>query len=390
MTINPTYSTISQTPDYGGECMRGSIGCRKDSKIPWYYVVWYWNGKKYAISRWKGERMYHERTAQKVLSLMQSDVENNVFRIEKYIGNKWSDVVPYIDEWLEAVRPTMKKGSHDTYLSHVKNHIKPFFQKNPFQLHEVQYDVLVKLLNSLDIKPNTKKAVMTCFQACLKYAHKSNRIPAMPPFPERRLYQIQEKNIEWLPSDRQDRVIDNIPDIHKPIFLWLKYHLRRPAEAMALLEEDYSHEYDVFIVSRSISGGEESSTTKTKRAHIVPCHYLFSDVMKGMDLSFGRHFFINPFARNAEKRYTHKAMRRIWNEACKKAGEKITMYAGLKHSGCSQRFNEFGQSKEQIQSVTGHADVRTLDKYVSASIAKRREAVDGKVIPFNRDAAAVG
>lgn len=42
------------------------------------------------------------KTAEKLLAQMQGDVENGTFRIEKYTGKGWTDVIPYFETWLET------------------------------------------------------------------------------------------------------------------------------------------------------------------------------------------------------------------------------------------------------------------------------------------------
>ncbi|MCE5319272.1 MAG: hypothetical protein LLG04_18150 [Parachlamydia sp.] len=45
-------------------------------------------------------------------------------------------------------------------------------------------------------------------------------------------------------------------------------------------------------------------------------------------------------------------MEEIWHEACEKVGEDIDMYAGLRHSSCSQYINEKHYSIDQVQMMT--------------------------------------
>ena len=66
--------------------MKGSIHFRKDRGV--WFVQWYdrLTKKRHMIYRYKGELMYSVKIARKLLSLMQSDYESGVFRIEKYKG----------------------------------------------------------------------------------------------------------------------------------------------------------------------------------------------------------------------------------------------------------------------------------------------------------------
>ena len=100
--------------------------------------------------------------------------------------------------------------------------------------------------------------------------------------------------IEWLPEDRQIKVIEAIPAEHQPIFWWLKHHFRRPSEAMALHKEDYDKERDVFTIRRAFSSKELVQHTKTHRQHVIPCHPDFKPIVEKMPVTFGPYFFVNP------------------------------------------------------------------------------------------------
>lgn len=366
--------------------MKGSIHFRKDSG--WWFVKWYDAKRKKAffVSRYRGERMYHKKIAGKLLATMQADQESGVFRIEKFTGEAFTDVIPYLNEWLAAVRPTLTPATVKDYENSIRNHLAPFFKEHPFQLHEIQFDVLVMLLNSISRTGKGKLNVMYCLHACLKYAWKSRRIPEVPPFPEKRLYQIQEPSITWLPEDRQMAIIDAIPAEHRPIFLWLKYHLRRPAEACVLKWEDWDKENGIFIIRRSESARKEIERTKTGVEHIIPCHSEFLRFFMG----YGRpilspYVFVNPRSRSAGKRYTNDSLNLIWHKACRDAGESIDLYSGLKHSSCSQYINEKGLSISDLQQITDHARLESVLKYAKMEVARKRELMErGKIVKLER------
>lgn len=80
---------------------------------------------------------------------------------------------------------------------------------------------------------------MYCLHAFLDYAKRSRRIVAMPSFPKKNAYQLVPVKIIWFPEARQLAILEKISEEHQPIFYFLKYHLRRPTEAMALKREDF-------------------------------------------------------------------------------------------------------------------------------------------------------
>lgn len=367
--------------------MKGSIQYRKDSG--WWRVKWYDSKRRktFFISRYRGERIYHKKIAEKLLATMQADQEAGVFRIEKFTGELFTDVIPYLQEWLNAVRPTLTPATVKDYENSIRNHLTPFFREHPFQLHEIQFDVLVMLLNSINRVGKGKLNVMYCLHACLKYAWKSRRIPEVPAFPEKRLYQIQEPSITWLPEDRQIAIIEAIPVEDQPIFWWLKYHLRRPAEACVLKLEDWDRENGVFIIRRSESARRVVERTKTGVEHIIPAHSEFVRYFASIKRSVVSQFmFVNPRSRSEGKRYTNDSLNLIWHKACRQVGESIDLYSGLKHSSCSQYINEKGLSISDLQQITDHARLESVRKYAKMEVARKRELMErGKVVKLGRN-----
>jgi integrase len=142
------------------------------------------------------------------------------------------------------------------------------------------------------------------------------------------MYHIQEPIIRWIPEDRQMKIINAIPEEHRPIFLWLKLHLRRPAEAMALRKEDYDKETNCFTIRRSVSDRKHIDRTKTSAVHIIPCSKDFELYLGRCLKVFGSLFFTNPSARNTQRCYSREILARLWRVAAKSMGEDIGLYQG--------------------------------------------------------------
>lgn len=353
--------------------MKGSICYHKQRR--YYYVSWLHKGKRYKIYKYHGLKVYHPEIADKLLCCMQADVESGFFRIEKYTKEVPTDVTPYLKKWLGAEKSNLSPATYKDYLNSITNHLIPWFKVHPVQLHEIRYDTLCQLLGDIKRAGKGKLNVMYCLHRCLDYAWKSQRIPFMPPFPEKSKYNIVNAAIEWLPEDRQIKVIEAIPVEHQPIFWWLKHHLRRPSEAMALHKEDYDKERDVFTVRRAFSNKELVQHTKTHKQHVIPCHPDFKPIMEKMPITFGPYFFVNPTGKLKDKHYQHDFLVDLWNKACGQVGETIRMYAGLKHSSCCQFVNEYGGSIDQLQMLTDHARRDSVLKYTEVKVEAKRKIV---------------
>ena len=384
-SCQPSYGSPNSPYNLGDFCMVGTTFFKKDRRQ--WIVIWPWKGKRYHISRYKGRLMHQTHPNKKkdygyikaveLLGAMRSDVEDGCFRLEKYTGKNYTDVIPYFEKWLER-KAKKKPATYKGYNSYYKNWIKPFFQKNPVQLHEVQLDTLDSLLDSIKLQPKGKHNVMMAFHAFMDYAWRSRRIPAVPPFPKKSDYELVEPSIKWLPEVRQMSIIDAIPADHRPIFLWLKYHARRPAEACALHKIDYNRFDQSFTIRRSISARKLVNSTKTRAEHLIPCHSAMIETIEALlDQNPDSPFmFTNPRARKKGARYTNESLNIIWKAACKIAGEDIDLYSGLKHSTLSQLYNEKGLSISDIQDVSDHARIESVRRYAKAELPRKRALME--------------
>jgi hypothetical protein len=181
-------------------------------------VRWWYEGKDYKIYKYEGQYLYDQRLANKLLACMQSDVEKKVFRIEKYLYQA-VDVAPYLRTWLKEQKH-LSPATYKDYQNSIDNHLVPWFEKNRLMLHEIQYDVLGRLVNDIKREGKGKQNVMYCLHKCLDSAWKSGRIQSIPPFPEKNKYGIVEPEITWVNEERQ-MAINELPrrkqrGIHRP------------------------------------------------------------------------------------------------------------------------------------------------------------------------------
>ena len=167
-------------------CMKGSI--QQHSKYKYYYVAWSEKGKLYTISRYKGflcrdnqiPGMTGREMAERILFLMRADVDNGTFKIEKWTGGIKTDLIPYLWEWYEEAVKTLSPATAKDYLNSIRNHLIPWFEKYPYQIHEIQYDVLCKLLNDINRTGKGKKNVMYCLRRCLVHAFQVKQDSSYP------------------------------------------------------------------------------------------------------------------------------------------------------------------------------------------------------------------
>lgn len=395
---NTTLDNISRYKllSDGGVCLKGSIQLRKDVRYPYWRVIYYHEQKYFAFDYYyeTKEKMFQThpikdkdvgyKKATKLLSLIQADYERSVrgeavFNIRHYKDEK-TDVIPYLENWLEIVSANIMPGTYKSYKTAVNIHLIPFFERHPLQMHEIGKDSILLLMREMKAAPKHKFNVVNVLKCAMKLYAESNRNFIMPVFPKKKDFKIDEKLPQWITADRQAKILDAIPTEHQPIFRWLQLHWRRIGEAIALRKCDYDPELDAFAIHRGISNCTLVEREKTGKPFKRPCHPLFKPYMKSMPKNLSPFFFTFEKSRSKGKRYTPNTLRRIWNAACKEAGEKIDIHRGLRTSSASSAINEAGWSVEEAQKYGNWHDRKTVEKHYADYELERVRALQARVI----------
>jgi integrase len=313
------------------------------------------------------------------------------FRIEEFTGKNCSDILEYYEQWMkDHIERKRKPATINGYWSYYRNWIKPFFEKNAIMIHEVRASTLNMLLNyildGLEKKNNhknkgkTAKNIISALHSMMDYALRDERISIIPPFPKEEDYNIVEPIPQWLNTNEFWEVINKVPSEHRPIFLWMYYHLMREAEACALQWQDWDEINRAFHVCRSISARKVVDSTKTGEIYPTPCHRDFYPYMIQLKKSNGglksKYIFTNVKARTPSKRYTNESINNIWKKACKEAGKSIRPYAGTRHSRASQMHNELGMSLPEIQEAGSWKRLESVKKYAKTELSRKRELLE--------------
>lgn len=354
----------------------------------WHYVRLYWQGKYLTFSHYHGERMT-EKTAVKLLGQIQGDIERKVFNALKYKQGQ-SPVSEYLHEWMAVCESSWAVGTRKAYSSYIRNHLEPFFEENRVVVQEVRKQILDRLrlwlMGERKLTGQTAWHIINgCLRSCLHHAWESELIDHMPPFPRRKEYTIPQHTVKYVTRDVQSAILDAIPSEHRPVFLWLSLHLRRPSEAMGLRREDFDPVRRIFTLRHGVSGRQDVDHTKTRTEDEIPCHGDYRAILEGMrhEYPFSPYMFTCKTSRQKGNRYTHTILRNIWLEACKKVGVSLTLYQGTKHS-TAQGYLDDGYSFEQLRVVTGHTSLASVKHYASATVEIRRGLMERKVVPLRK------
>lgn len=193
--------------------------------------------------------------------------------------------------------------------------------------------------------------IMAELRACLRFHRDS--ISKLPIFPT---ITFQEKPIRWITQGQQEKIFEHIPSPHRPIFDFMRFTGCRPNEARGLLRENVNRTQGYVTIATVLdSRGNLIFRTKTKRVRVLPIIPEIEDSLKPREASKFA------FTQNGEP-YRKRVLERIWNNACEKAGIKINLYNGLKHSFGMTRLNQ-GFTLDEIKAVMGHTSPSTTAKY---------------------------
>ena len=361
---------------------KGGIG--HDPRMRRWYVSWYHGGKTHKIWFYNGIPLDSERLADRLRTAMRSDEDRGVFRIERYLHQK-SEIGPLIDDWIKNVIAKRAPATKSLYKSLLDKHVKPFFDEKRLCLNEIDYGILLELKNRLEIAESSQKVLFRILKSFLLYAKKLNRIESLPVLPSGDDFTIEEKPPVWLSEERQMRVINAIEPEHHPIFLWLKYHFRRPGEACALQKQDWDGER--FIIRRTFSNQELHNRPKHKKITTIRCVAPYWPILKAYQRQeyqlASPFFFVNPNGRAKGKHYNLSTLRDIVERACKKTGENIGLYQLTKHSSASQLVNEYGLNPHDVQMVLD-CSPNTVRHYAQAEESARSAILDKVFKPDKR------
>lgn len=349
----------------GGGYMKGSYHWHEPAKR--YYVSIYWQSKHYRIWKYNNEPLWHEKTAEKLLNKIRTEVDSGTLNIKAYLPESPVSLKSLAETWLKA--STSCSNSKRVYQTDINRAINYFGAD--FDVRTFSYSKLQIYYNDLKLSEKGKYNALCTLKTMLNFAYKDELIGKVPPFPKMGLGLPQD--IQYLTYEQQQEILNFIPGHQRPIFEFMMEYGLRIGEATALMK-DCVTENEV-IIRRSHSNGELRETTKTG------IHRRYGLTEKAKEV-LDQAKLIAPFSLYVFNRdgrgtnYTLKVADRIWREACQKAGIKIKLYNAVRHSlGCQLLDN--GVDMEMVRDIYGHSTTQMTRRY-----AKRTQYAVTSVLNF--------
>lgn len=351
----------------------GVVRCDPKSKT--YYVDLTWKGKRERIYRLPilGGGLLACRTEEMgeyLRRLINDQITQGIFRPERFKQKKPLHLKSYALVWVEKQTHLMR-SSHRDYHGYINNYIIP--KLGDVFLNDLNEGLLEDFQRELTVAPKTKKNIMGCFMKILRDAERHgdiDRSPKKPPLTGSD--KVIDPEIVWLEPEEQDKIIEKIPEKHRPVFLFMMLSGCRPSEARALRWQDIKWDHEEIIMSMAFDYREKLVPVKGKKILPIPMteglKYLLSQILRNLS----EYVFINP---NTGRRYTHN-FKTIWSKACTEAlGQPVKLYHSTRHSFASQLVNA-GLDIAIVQRLLRHTDPRTTKRYYEYKTAPLKIAVE--------------
>ena len=353
-------------PPKGGGYMKGSY--HYDEKAHRYFVSVYWQGKRYRIFNYNGEPIYHEKTADKLLSKIRAEIDDGVFQPRSYFPQSPLLLSAYALQWLRVV--DVSKRTLKDYTTAVKKYINVYF--GDVDLRHIRYNDLVEFYKSIPGSQKWRYNVMGVLRTMLRHAYRNEDISRLPPFPK--LSYDPPEEIQYLSLDQQEAVLKAIPERHQHIFrIAMEYGLR--VGEVRAIKRDCVTDKEI-IIKRAFSDNDLVERTKTKRIRKYELTEYAKSVLESLPPRFS---FI--FVRHDGEPYTNKDLNKLWHSACKAANTEIKLYNAIRHSLGCQLLDE-GKDLSFVQEVLGHSRSDMTRRYAKRSSSVIRSELDKRRVVY--------
>jgi integrase len=332
--------------------MGGSVHFDKNANR--FFVQVFWEKKRIRIWRYNSEPIWAEKTAQKLLDKIRAEIDSKEFNPKAYFPKYPLSVSEYSEQWLKVIE--VSPNTHKDYRYSVRKFIIPFFQDK--DIRKIRHNDLCEFYKWIPRQAKGKYNVMSCLRTMLRHAWRNEDISKVPPFPT--LSYDPPQVIEYLTMDQQNKVLEAVPERHRPIFMIMMEYGLRPGEARAL-KWDCVTDTEIFI-KRSFSENLLRETTKTGKIRRYGLTPYIKEVFKNKVRSIDGFMFVRDDARP----YTSKDLNKIWHTACHKVGIKIKLYNAVRHSLGCQLLDE-GQELELVRDILGHTRSDMTRRYARRS-----------------------
>lgn len=325
------------------------------------YRLFYRFHKKdwFIYSDTQGNPLSSEKTARKLAAVIDyeiTDKTHNPYKYQPTTNKEWAFKVQIV-KWLNGKYKTAKPSTTRSYESYIRNHILPYFGE--MDVSEIKayhgLDFADKLPPAM--KPKSRKEIFTILNCFFNQLSRSDIIAKPPAMPR---IKVPERAIRWADYEMQDKILELVPDQHKPIIHFSMRHGMRIGEVLGLMEKDLDFKLNTITIERSLAPYGLTST-KTGKPRTIPMHPELVEILRGLCMEKLHDAFVFTFN---GKPYSRNTLYKTTVRAARKVGLKISAYELFRHSVITQAAVRQVDART-IQAFAGHTSLATTQKYTA-------------------------
>jgi len=301
------------------------------------------------------------------------DISRGIFNPARYRKARPLHLKKFAEQWLNQqkhVSWVTLKG----YKSYIHNWISPLLGDE--YLGDLSHEKLVSFFNELPLNIKTKKNVFGCLHKILEDARKSGYISQLPAWIEfKGARSIPQRQIQWLDRQSQMRILNEIPERHRPIFEFIFLTGVRPSEARALRKRDIKADYILIAVTFAPEkGGERLRVVKNRKEEPIPLYESVRELFSRNPGNLTEFVFVNS---DTGRPYSRNFNRDLWNPACKRAlGYIFPLNNAGRHSFANQLLAA-GAEIEDVSALLRHSGSQiTKQNYGRPHLQVLKKVVD--------------
>ena len=346
-----------------------------------YFIYFSHNGRRIRVYSFKdGQPLSSYELAKRACQIITHELEAGTFDPSRWVKGD-------LKEYLFSVR--LKD-----YLERMKGSLKP----SAFKAKRLQLERALKIIGDIDVreirashiekfrqklaekgcKPKTIKNALTELHAFLNDLMRLEFIERVPRFPS---IKVPDPVIRYLDPEALRLILENIPEVHRDIFIFMFTYGTRPGEARALMWDCIDFREETILIKRTFSDYKVVDIPKEGDWKTLPMVEPIKEMLLRRYREKHTFFVFEHKPRfNPWRHYGDIFLRQIYLEACRKAGieNPPTLYQAVRHSFAMDMLNS-GYSYEAVARALGHKHLTTTKRYGKLKTEAVRPLIEERV-----------
>lgn len=356
--------TKEHCPACGGKFSGAPLLCPRCKTSPRkYFLDLPWAGQKIRLySDQDGWLLDSYDRANRLLSHVRYEIDHGTFDPRNYVKRdlRALQFATYWQTWLDRRTQEMDRGHLSrsyvrTVAMYGRRYLVPHFQNK--NIRDLTAGAIEDFMLALPphLAPKTVSAILGILHKILVDAVRRQDIKEAPPFPR---IQVPDPQIKWITREQQEEILAQVRcPVCRALFQFLMFTGCRPGEARALRWEDINWKEKVVTIHAAMDREVYRPYTKERDVRILPLHPALVSSVCTLPRAISGYVF----TRNGHP-LTANTIQKTWMRAANRAGVKIGMYQGTKHSLGCQLLNS-GVREEVLQALFGHRDRKSTKRY---------------------------